>query len=258
MGKLHELLAAEKTPTAAWNALLEDTKKKFGNAPHFFEGHSKFLKMIEDNPANTALEQSAREEKAVPTNVYETLEYALGIFANAEDVQYQKNATNRLATADVVFRGKTLLKNMPVDELLGLESRLTHIRGLYVSMPTIDASKHWVPDPDTSKYVFKTALPEVTTKTEKEMTPVIMAPATDKHPAQVQAVSKDKVVGSFSMIKRTGAVTAVQKSDAIKLVDDLLVEIKQARMRANETEAVNEKIGQTLVDLLLSPLKPQA
>ena len=54
---------------------------------------------------------------------------------------------------------------------------------------------------------------------------------------------------------RTGAVTAVQKSEAIKLIDELLVEIKQARMRANETIVVNAKLGKDLLTLLMSPLK---
>ena len=34
MAKLHELLAAEKTPTGAWNTLYEDTLKKFKNPTH--------------------------------------------------------------------------------------------------------------------------------------------------------------------------------------------------------------------------------
>jgi hypothetical protein len=117
MAKLHELLAAEKTPTGAWNQLYEDTMKKFKNPTHFFDGHSKSLKMIEDSPANTAIEDQAREEKPVTTNVYETLEYALDIFGKAEDLQYQKNATNRKAHGTVMWKGQPLLKDMPVDQL---------------------------------------------------------------------------------------------------------------------------------------------
>src|SRR6185295_6335886 len=117
MAKLHELLAAEKTPTGAWNQLYEDTMKKFKNGVHFFEGHSKSLAMIEESDSNKAIEAAAREEKPVTTTVYDTLEYALEIFGRAEDLQYQKNATNREATATVSWRGKVLLADMPVDEL---------------------------------------------------------------------------------------------------------------------------------------------
>lgn len=255
MTKLHELLAAEKTPLASWNTLFEETLSKFKNPGSYFSGHSKSLKMIEENPANAALEASARDEKALATNVYDTLEYAFTIYAKHEDLQYQKNATNRVATGTVMWRGKPLLSDMPVDELLGLEARISKIKQLVLAAPTLDASKHWTENPQLGKFVWETKSPEETTKTEKVMTPVVMAPATDKHPAQVQAVTKDVVVGKYTTIHRSGACTAVQKSEAIKVMDELLIEIKQARMRANETEATKDKIAQRLIDIILQPFK---
>lgn len=253
MAKLHELLAAEKTPTGAWNTLLEETVKKFKNPTHYFDGHSKSLSMIEDSPQNKAVEGQAREEKPVTTTVYDTLEYALEVFANAEDLQYQKNMTNGNAKATVMFRGKELLKDLPVDELLGLEARLTRIRQLIVDVPTLDGTKHWVKSQNGGAHVFEVQFPEVTTKTEKQAIPVTLKEATKEHPAQVQMVAKDNVVGSFTTTKRSGAATTDQKADAIKVVDELLVEIKQARMRSNETPVVNGKIAQKIVDLLLDP-----
>lgn len=255
MAKLHELLAAEKTPTGAWNQLYEDTLKKFKNPTHFFDGHSKSLAMIEEGPANKAVEDQAREEKPVTTNVFETLEYALDIFGRAEDVQFQKNSTNRKATGTVMWRGQPLLADLPVDELLGLEARLTKLRLLYAEVPTLDATKHWATAPNISAYVWVTEFPEETTKTEKQVIPITLKEATKEHPAQVQAIQKDVVVGKFTTIKRSGAATAVQKSEAIKRVDELLIEIKQARMRANETEADKGSVADKLVALLLEPFK---
>jgi len=255
MAKLHELLAAEKTPTAAWNQLLEDTTKKFKNPENFFFGHSKSLAMIEDTPQNKAVEAQAREEKTVVTTVYDTLEYALGVYATMEDLQYQKNATNRQATGTVMWKGAPLLVELPVDELLGLEARLVRIRQVMVDMPTLDATKYWVDAPQFGAHTWETKYAEDTTKTEKQVVPVELAAATKEHPAQVQAVGRDVVVGKFTTVRRSGAATAVQKADAIKRVDELMVEVKQARMRANETTAVNDKIAQKLINLLLEPLK---
>jgi hypothetical protein len=255
MAKLHELLAAEKTPTGAWNQLYEDTLKKFKNVSHFFDGHSKSLAMIEDTAANKATEQMAREEKPVTTTVAETLEYALEIFGRAEDLQFQKNATNRSAIGTVMWRGKPLLLNLPVDELLGLESRLTKLRALFAEIPTLDATKHWAKAAELGAYIWVTQFPEETTKTEKQVMPVVMSPATDKHPAQVQAIQRDAVVGKFTTVKRSGAATTAQKAEAIKRIDELLIEIKQARMRANETEVVKDSLAATLVALLMEPLK---
>ncbi len=254
MTKLHELLAAEKTPNGAWNALLDDTTKKFKNPSHFFDGHSKSLAMIEDNPANKAVEDQNREEKPVTTTVLATLEFALDLFGKAEDLQAQKNATNRQATGNVMWRGAPLLEGLPVDELLGLEARLSKIRSLFADIPTLDATKHWVVSPE-GVGVWQTKFPEETTKTEKTMVPVTLAAATDKHPAQVQAVAKDNIVGKFTKIQRSGAATAIQKAEALKRIDELLIEVKQARMRANETEVVQLKVASTLVPLLLEPFK---
>lgn len=255
MPKLHELLAAEKTPTGAWNQLFEDTLKKFKNPTHFFDGHSKSLAMIEDSPGNKAIEDQAREEKPVTTTVYDTLQYALDIFAKAEDLQFQKNDTNRRATGDVMWRGKVLLAALPVDELLGLEARLTKLRQLLAEVPTLDATKHWVPADNIGAHVYALKFPEETTKTEKQVTPIVLKEATKEHPAQVQAISRDVVVGKFTTIKRSGAATALQKAEAIKRIDELLIEIKQARMRANETQVEQTKHAHVLVELILEPFQ---
>jgi hypothetical protein len=255
MTKLHELLAAEKTPTGAWNTLREETLKKFKNAAQFFQGYSKSLAMIENNPANTAEEEKSREDKPVTTTVYDTLEYALKLFAKAEDLQYQKNATNRVAKATVMWEGKPLLVDLPVDELLGLEARLTKIREVLEAIPTLDATKHWELASTMGDHLWELAIAEKTTKTKKVVVPVTMSPATDKHPAQIQAVTEDIVVGTFSNMRRSGEATTVQKSDALMRIDDLLVEIKQARMRANETVVAYGNIGDTLINLILEPLK---
>lgn len=255
MTKLHELLAAEKTPNSAWNELHEGTLKKFKNPTHFFDGHSKSLAMIAEGPESVAIEAQAREEKPVTTTVYDTLEYALDIFAKAEDLQFQKNKTNQKATGTVMWDGKPLLIDMPIDELLGLEARLTKMRQLFIEIPTLDATKHWEPATDIGNHVWQLKHAESTTKTEKVTVPVIMKDATKEHPAQVAAVNKDVVIGTFKTMKRSGAATALQKAEAMKRIDDLLVEIKQARMRANATEVENGHVAKKIVDLLLEPLK---
>lgn len=254
MTKLHELLAAEKTPMSAWNQLYEDTLKKFKNQTHFFEGHSKSLSMIEDSPGNKAIEAQAREEKPVTTTVYDTLEYALDLFAKAEDFHYQKNKTNQLAVGVIEFRGLKI-ENIPVDELLGLEARFVKLRQLFQEIPTLDATKYWEKNEDLGKGIWVTKHSEETTKTEKQIIPIEMSPATDKHPAQVQAATKDTVVGKFTLTRRSGSVTALHKAEMIKSIDDFIIAIKQARMRANEAEVVKDRIGNLLVDLLLKPLK---
>lgn len=253
MSRLHEVLAAEKTTVAAWNKIAAETIHKLKNPTDYLVGMSKSLEMVEDTPANKALEAAASEEKAVTTTVFDTLQYAFEIFGKSEDLQYQKNATNRVATGTVMWKGEPLLPDMPVDELLGLEARLGKIREIFETMPTLAGSVEWRKAQSQGRNIWEQVHPQVTTKTEKTVFPIEMSPATDKHPAQIQAVSKDVVVGKFKTVLRSGCATTIQKADALKLVDDLMVEVKKARMRANETEVQAGKVSDKLVSLLLSP-----
>lgn len=255
MTKLHEVLAAEKTPMAAWHQLLEETKKKFSNTESFFSGHSKSLKMLEDTPQNATVEAAAREEKAVVTTVFETLEYALEIYGRAEDLQYQKNATNIKALGKILWKGEVLIDNVPVDELMGLEKRLQEIRSLILSVPTLDASRQWRKG-QLGAHVWELHNPIETTKTEKHLEGVTLKESTKEHPAQVQAVTRDTVVGKFTTVLRSGAATAAQKAEAIKTIDQLLVEVKQARVRTNDTVVENRHIADKIVGLILAPFAP--
>lgn len=256
MTRLHELLAAEKTPLAAWNALRADTEKKLKNVEHFFSGHERSLKMIEDSPASAVEEAKARESKALATTVSATLEFALGVWAKHENLQARKNTANRGAIGDIMWRGGKLVNGVPVDELMGLEVRLGQIRELIAAVPTLDATKHWVSASHMGAHIWQLANPEETSKTEKIVVPVIMAPATDKHPAQVQAVAKDVNVGVFSTLRLSGACTAAQKAEALLRIDELITEVRQARVRANQIEvAETPDIAEPLLNLILGSFK---
>lgn len=254
MAKQHEILAAEKTVVSAWKELLADTQKKF-KKPDMFHGHSRSLSMIADSPANKALEDSERSEQPVITTVYSTLDWMLKIFHRAESLQYQKNVTNRKAVGTVMWEGAPFLTDVPVDELMGLEKRLVELRALFQDAPTLDASKHWVPAPHIGDHVWELKHPIDKVKTDKVLTPHTLYEATEHQPAQVHIEHRDLPVGKYTTVLRSGEITAVQKSDLLKRMDDLLVQVKAARMRANETEVADAgTFAQDLVDFLLEPL----
>lgn len=250
--KLHEILAVEKARTQQSNLLIEDATKKFGK-PEYFSGHHKELKMIADSPENQAIEASSRESRELPTTVSETLSYVFSHWNKAEDVIYQKNLSNQKATSDIEFRGTVIANNVPVDELMGLEHRLTEIRKLVAAVPTLNAGTKWEKSAQGRQGAWSAANPEVTTKTEKITTAVVLYEATDKHPAQIKEVSKDIIVGTFTKQNYSGSATSFQKAESLKVVDDLLAAVKQARMRANSSEIVSGSIGQSLTDLILAP-----
>lgn len=251
MSQIHELLAAEKTITSAWTALFDETLTKLGKEP-FFAGETVSLKMLTESPVNPAIEAAARTDRKLPTNVLDTLDYAFDRFVKAEDLQYQKNLTNAKAKADLMFNGQVLLPGLPVDQLLGLEDRLGKIRTLIMAVPTIDAAIAWTFKAEEGCWV---APPTDTSKTEKTFAFIEMSPATKEHKAQIKELPKDEVVGTFTRIKRSGAATAVQKSNAILVIDELLAETKKARMRANTTEVVAGNIGLVLKELILASFR---
>lgn len=256
-GKLHEVLAAEKTVIAARTKLLEETRNKFSKPENFFSGHATTLKSTEDTtgkPQLLAMEREGSSQKAVPTNVKDTMEYFLKFWGKAEDLLYQKNLSNQSANADVYFRGAVLLENVPIDELMGLETRLTELRGLFTLIPTRDASKEWVPDENKGAGFYKTPAPDVSSKTAKTIDFITLAPATDKHPAQVKEFSKDIIVGSIEKVYFTGAATAAQKAELLDVTDELIVEVRQARQRANAIDAQTGTIADKISAVFLQAL----
>lgn len=254
---LHELLAAEKTRVSATSLLLGETREKFGKVDSYFKGHVKTLKMLEDNPANKALEDTSRDEKPLPTTVAATVGYVLGNWAQTEDLLFQKNKSNQNARADIELYGTVILSDIPVDELMGLEHRLVEMRKLLQLAPTLDASLRWKLDPNAGSHVWVTEVDDEGVKTEKQNYAIILAPATEKHPAQVKEASKDVVVGKFITKRFSGALTTIQKAETLSLLDDLVMEVKKSRIRANQTPAVTDKIGEVITNLVMEKLTAQ-
>ncbi len=232
MGKLHELLAVEETVVSAAEKLIAETNEKFNKHTEFFTGHVRTLARLKDSPEDKAIESAARRVKELPTDVGDTLTYIFPYMAKALDLKLSKHLTNQVAVADIELDGVAISKGVPVDFLLDLEKAIPRWRGMFASMPTLDPSRSWKED---RKGVYKSEAAE-TAQTEKIAYPVVLAAATDKHPAQVKEATKDIVVGTFKQTDISGAATTQQKADVLALCDRLLAAVKQARMRANSVE----------------------
>jgi hypothetical protein len=251
MSKLHELLAVENTTNDASNKMLRDAEEKFRKSAQYFEGFDKRLEMLVESDAKEAVELAGGERKELITTVQETLEYALAYYGKSEDVKFQINESNRDAVADIVINNEVLVKDVPINQLVGLESRLAKLRTMFEAIPTQNAAIEWVGADSALKGAVKTKEPIVTTKTDKKLTPIMLAPATDKHPAQVKEAYTDEVVGKFSLVKFSGAATSQQKADLMDSIDSLITAVKQARTRANNVEVKTRKISHALISHLM-------
>lgn len=245
MGKLHELLAVEDTVVTASEKLLAETNEKFHKHTEFFTGHVRTLSRLKDSVEDRATEAAAKRVKALPTDVPSTLAYVFPYLEKALDLKLSKHLTNQKAQADIELDGVPIVKNVPVDFLLDLEKMIPRWRQIYLGMPTLDPSRTWTTE---RKNVWKAEAPN-TVQTEKITYPVVLAEATQHHPAQVKEASKDVVVGTFNQTDLSGAVTSQQKADVLALCDRLLAAVKQARMRANSVDQVKGTAAKDITGL---------
>jgi hypothetical protein len=160
------------------------------------------------------------------------------------DVTATKDWANTQAKADVVVDGETLVPAAPVPYLLFLEKTLTDLRTYVSKLPTLDPAEEWTADDEPN--VYRTP-PVQTARTKKVLKPVVLYQATDKHPAQVQAVSEDVIVGDWTRVLRSGAITEARRAGLLARVDKLLTATKYAREEANSTEITDQQVGDTLL-----------
>jgi hypothetical protein len=246
MGKLHELLAVEKSVTEGATKLMAETNAKFSKSSEMFSGGIRKLKRLNNSPEDEAIEKAAYRSKQLPTDVPTTLAYITPFVAKMLNVKMGKHFANQRAVADIMLNGEVFIESVPVDFLLDLEKFLPKWRDMLALMPTLDPSREWDSIRDG---VWRCAEATETSQTEKIMYPVIMHEATKEHPAQVKESTRDVVVGLFEQTDFSGAATSQQKADALKLCDELLTAVKEARMRANTVEVTVCSDGEKLMEI---------
>jgi hypothetical protein len=143
------------------------------------------------------------------------------------DVTATKDYANRHAVADVVVDGVTLVEAAPVTYLLFLEKKLTDLHAFIKRLPILDPAENWTVH-DAGAGIYKTD-PTETVRTKKIPRAFELAPATDKHPAQMQPYYEDQVVGYWTKIGFSGALPAARVTELLARVEKLQEAVKFAR-----------------------------
>lgn len=185
-------------------------------------------------------DQLPPESTLVQTKVEDVIADVSKNLTRLFDVVLTKEYTNGQATADVVVNGETLLENVPVTYLLFLEKQLANLRTFVGKLPTLDPSEVW--EVDTNTGAFRTQ-PVQTVRTKKVPKNWVKAPATDKHPAQVEIFHEDVIVGYWTTVKYSGAVPAERVRELTERVDALTEAVKFAREQANSTPVTDRQAG---------------
>jgi hypothetical protein len=246
MAKMHELLAAEANLQGLWNGIREETLKVF-DRPDAFTKLVTTKKHFEES--NSHLDVT--ETKDLTTTVKDRLSYALtGAFVKHTDLQLQKDATNADAKADLVVGQTVIAKDIPATTLLHLEKELAQVRQMILKVPTLQAGPVWQKDENTGLYA--TAEAKVTFTTKKTVRPIVLVPATEHHPAQVDKVSEDIPIAKIEKHEWSGMLSSVEKAELLGRVDALLVATKKARQRANNVEVKKVRMGRSIADFILN------
>ena len=158
-----------------------------------------------------------------------------------------KDWGNCKAKADIVVKGKTLIEEVPVSYLLFLEKQLVDLHTFILKLPTLDPAFNWTRDENSKLYKADATK---TQRTQKTQQPVVLYEATDKHPAQTQLISVDKLVGYWETVQLSGALPIPKHEELLERVETLQKAVKEARERGNSCEIEKQKVGERLLSYI--------
>lgn len=169
------------------------------------------------------------------------------------DVTAVMDWTNQHARADIVIwsgdEPVVLLREVPVSYLMFLEKQLVHLDHLIRKLPTLDPTEDWGFDPTQDVYRSE---PVGTVKTKKIRRNHVLAPATDRHPAQVEVYTEDEPIGTWTTVKFSGAIPAARVTKMLARVKTLTEAVKFAREKANVEGVQDPKPGRALLSYIFS------
>jgi hypothetical protein len=197
-------------------------------------------------PRNEDGDRLPPESKVVQVRVNDELETVRKILAEFWDLVSIQECSNTVAKGDIVVDGQ-VLATVPVGVLLFLEKQLIDLHTLAANLPTLPTDKTWRQDIDNRCYVSE---PEQTIRTKKEMRPIVLAEATEHHPAQVQLAGEDIQVGTWTTVHHSGAIPASVKFAMLQRIETLRDAVKVAREQANGIEAAGPSIGTKLLSYI--------
>lgn len=192
------------------------------------------------------------ETKQVQLRAEDCIQNFAEALAEMMDAAMTRDAGNCVAKANVVVDGEVLLKDVPAVSLIWLEKRLVEVRDFISNLPKLSEAEIWNWDPGLGLY---TTPPEITQKTAKIQEHVVVVQATDKFPAQVALVTKDVIIGDWTVVKRSSALQPDRIKALQKRVDTLMDAVKMARQEANTMEITEVSVGRKVLSYLFPPIK---
>lgn len=244
MAKLNQVIAAEKGVKGRAESALTEAYKLIQKGDLFTGLARKY------DPLDDKGEQRPSENKKLQNRAPELLKQVQKQLVELFDTVATKEKTNTKAKADVKVDGKVLLADVPVATLLFLEKKLVDLRTFVSKLPELDPAETWAWEENQNCYA---TYPIKKASTKKVQAPLVLAPATEKHPAQVQLVSEDVVVGYWTETKYSGALPSTRITELLERVEKLQMAVKYAREEANGIQVEEMKVGETVLGYIFAP-----
>lgn len=241
--KLNQVLAIEKG--------IKDRVHKTGaelyhaaQKPTLFNGFTK-----EYRPINEQSEVYPPQRQRVQVIAEDALAQDIAAQKELINITATKDYANQAARADIVIDGQVVVKDAPATFILWLEKRVEDIRTFVTHLPVLDEAEDWAIDVNSG--LFKSGS-IATHRTQKVQEAIVLYPATDKHPAQTQLITKDVLVGFWDEVKLSGALPVPRKKVILDRVEKLYRAVKVAREAANMADAPKQNVGDALLDFLIA------
>lgn len=241
MTKLCQIVAVEKSVKSRQHQSITEAYQKL-QKPALLTGISRSYRSRDEDGENLPSESTR-----VQMSVKDTIRDVSKTLADLFDVSNTKDVANCSAKADVVVGDVCLAKDVPVTQLLTLEKKLVDIHTFVAKLPVLDPAEKWSWDPNSNAYASE---PAETHRTKKVPRAFVKAAATDKHPAQVEMINDDIVVGYWKTTKFSGAMPAAEVASMLERVEKLQRAVKFAREEANSRDINDVKIGEKLVNFI--------
>lgn len=249
MTALHQIIAVERGVTQDADKHLADVKRVFsiGGDNDPLTGISRTYESRQGDEGDQLPEQARR----VQFTVTELLGHARTHLTRLFDLKFTREFANCSARADIVVKGRTLVKDVPAGYLLFLEGQLAQLIQLIERLPALNPAEHWTnEDPALPEGVWKSAAKK-TERTRKVPQVQVLHEGNEHHAPQVRAYETDVIEGYWTTVKFSGQLPAREIQAMRARATELLYAVKYAREQANTLQVTDRKAGDTLLGYVL-------
>jgi hypothetical protein len=240
MAKLNQIIALVSSKKPRCQAVLTEVYKTLQKVDLFSGLQRNYAPLDEEG------EKLPAENKLVQQTVTGQLDKAKAALVEVIDIVATQENGNCEAVADIKVGDKVLATAVPVTTLLFLEKKVDEIKAMISAIPVLSPEIRWNASMGTG-YVSDDV---VTHRTKKVPKAFVKAPATDKHPAQVDVFTEDVIVGHWHKVDLSSAIPLKEREEMLVRVEQLREAIKVAREEANSITVPDVKIGDPLTSFV--------